>query len=148
MKQIDKAKLMNRNSFLFYYNWIKLLCLTMFEWKNLPAGCDADFIEKNLFENGKVSFTNHPQYGIINLSIGDNYERNIYDKPIKFQGFAGSFTFDCDFNNSIIVQNNILDFPTLPIACYFANKLSKIDRVYDINLLRTKNTSYIQSKSY
>lgn len=138
MKQIDKAKLMNRNSFLFYYNWIKLLCLNMFEWKNLPVGCDADFIEKNLYENGRVNFTNHPEYGIINLAIGDNYERNVYDKPIKYKGYAGNFDFDCDFNNSVIVQNNILNFATMPIACYFADKISKIDRVYDVNLLGQK----------
>ena len=145
MKQIDKAKIMKRNSFLFYYNWLKLLCLTMLEWKNLPEGCDADFIEKNLFENGRVNFTNHPEYGIINLAIGDNYERNVYDKPIRYKGYAGNFDYDCDFNNSVIVQNNILNFPTMPIACYFAEKISRIDRVYDVNLLGQKTPLIFQA---
>lgn len=140
MKNRDKEKAMNLNrfSFIFYYFWIKLLCLNMFKWENLPAGCDSDFIEKQLFENGRVIFANNKKYGTINLMLTDDYDRNVYDKPIKYVGKAGSFEMKCDFTNSVIIQNNILNIPTMPIAAFFADKISKVDRVYDVNLLGQK----------
>lgn len=137
-KEKNKANFLNRNAFLFYYQWIKLLCLSMFKWDNLPAGCDSDFIEKQLYENGRVIFANHKKYGIINLALTDDYKRNVYDKPIIYTGIAGSFKMSCDFRNSYIVQNNILNIPSLPIACFFAEKISNVDRVWDVNLLGQK----------
>ena len=134
----NKAIIQNHNSFLFYYQWIKLLCLSMFKYTNLPAGCDKKFIEKNFFENGNVIFAKNNKYGIINLSLKGNYERNVYDNPIRYTGSAGSFEMDCDFTNSVIVRNNILSMATLPIAVFFADKISKVDRVYDVNLLGIK----------
>lgn len=105
-------------------------------------GCDSEFIEKTLFEQGRVIFLNHPDYGLINLQLVDDYDRNLYDKPLNYKGIAGSFDYNCNLNNSVIMQNNILNFPTIQFACYFADKISKIDRVYDVNLLRSKNTCY------
>lgn len=32
----DKSIQANYNSFLFYYHWLKLLCVSMFKYKNLP----------------------------------------------------------------------------------------------------------------
>lgn len=137
-KDKEKSVALNMRSFVFYYLWIKLLCLNMFKWENLPAGCDSDFIEKQLFENGRVIFANNKKYGTINLQLADNFDRNIYDKPIKYTGKAGSFSMKCDFTNSVIIQNNILNIPTMPIAAFFADKISKVDRVYDVNLLGQK----------
>jgi len=134
----NKAMIQNHNSFLFYYQWIKLLCLSMFKYNNLPAGCNKKFIEKNLFENGNAIFAKSNKYGIINLALKGNYDRNLYDDPLHYTGFAGSYEMDCDINNSVIVRNNILSIPTLPIAVFFADKISKVDRVYDVNLLGIK----------
>lgn len=138
MKQIDKSLIQKNTSFLYYYHWLKLIALTMIQWEDLPVGCDSDFIEKILFEKGRVIFAKHPDYGIINLSLAENYERNVYDKPIIFEGVAGDFKYKCDWTNSIIVQNNILNIPTMPVVAYFADKISRIDRVYDVNLLGQK----------
>jgi len=137
-KRLNTALLQNKNSFVYYYYWIKLLCMTMFKWKNLPNGCDSDFIERKLFENGRVIFAKNKKYDIINLTLGEHYDINVYDKPIIYKGFAGDFEMECDFNNSYIIQNNILNLPTMPIACFFADKISKVDRVYDVNLLGQK----------
>lgn len=138
MKDIEKNLIENKNSFTYYYYWIKLLFLSMFEWQNLPAGCDSDFIETNLFDKGMVCFANSNDYGIINLSVNSQYDRNFYDKPINFIGNAGSFTMECNPLNSVIVQNNMLLLPSSAFALYFAEKISKIDRIYDINLLGQK----------
>lgn len=138
----DKSIRENYNSFLFYYHWLKLLCLSMFHYDNLPNGCDSDFIEKMLFQKGRVVFANHKEFGLINLCLAENYERNSYDKPIQFTGIAGSTSYECNLDNSVIMQNNILNIPTMHMACFFADKISRIDRVYDVNLLRYKNTGY------
>lgn len=45
---------------------------------------------------------------------------------------------DCNPLNSIVMQNNVLNIPTMHIASYFADKISKVDRVYDVNLLGLK----------
>ena len=128
----------NFNSFLFYYHWLKLLALSMFKYKDLPNGCDSDFIEKSLYEKGRIIFANHQDYGLINLTLGESYQRNNYDKPIIFTGYAGSTEYECNPNNSVVMQNNILNIPTMPIVAYFADKISRIDRVYDTHLLQLK----------
>lgn len=140
----EKAIIQNRNSFLTYYFWIKLLCLSMFKYNNLPQGCDSDYIEKQFFENGNVVFANHKNYGIINLQLAGETDFNFYDKPIKFDGKAGSFTMKCNPKNSVVVQNNILSIPTMSFACYFAYKISRIDRVFDVNLLGIKTPLIFQ----
>lgn len=128
----------NRTSFLFYYQWLKMLCMSMFKYEDLPEGCSAKFIEKNYFENGNVIFAKNKDYDIINLSLKGNYARNYYDEPIKFTGYAGDFEMDCNIDNSVLGYNNILNMPTLPICVYFAEKISRVDRVYDVNLLGIK----------
>ena len=143
-KQFNNALIQNKSSFLYYYYWLKLLALSMFSWSNLPEGCDSDFIEKNLFENGRVIFANSPEYGLLNLSLADGYEYNYYDKPIVYDGFAGSFKMKCDFTNSVIVQNNILNLPTIFPTTFFADKISKVDRVADVNLLGIKTPLIFQ----
>lgn len=135
--EMNKILIANRNSFIFYYYWIKLLFLSMFKWENLPLGCDSDFIELNLFEKGIVSFANSDKYGIINLEVlGQDY--NNYNKISFFTGSAGDFKMQCNPYNSVIVQNNILNIPSMGFACYFAEKISKIDRLYDTNLINQK----------
>lgn len=32
----DKTMQANLNSFIFYYQWLKLLCISMFKYENLP----------------------------------------------------------------------------------------------------------------
>ena len=85
-----------------------------------------------------IIFANSEEYGIINLGLKGEYNRNFYDDPIEFTGFAGNFEMNCNPLNSVILKNNILSIPTIQFAVYFANKISKVDRVYDVNLLGIK----------
>ena len=62
-KQFKESLRLNRRTYRNYYERLKLLCKTMFRWENLPNEIDPDFIEHNLFHEGKLAFFHDETYG-------------------------------------------------------------------------------------
>ena len=49
------AILMNNDTYIDYLERMKKICLSMFEWVNLPDSMNARFLEMCLFYNGQAS---------------------------------------------------------------------------------------------
>ena len=55
-KNVSTANLLNDMTVLDYYDRLKILSLSQFEWINLPPECNERFLEEILFTHGKIIF--------------------------------------------------------------------------------------------
>lgn len=70
--------LLNERSYIDYLERFKRVCLSMFEWENLPKSMNARFLEECLFYLGQASLLYDSKYGFINTKCCDNGRLNIY----------------------------------------------------------------------
>ena len=57
----------NQLSMTNYYQWLKLLHMSMFEWKGLPETINLDYLEETLFEKGRLMFFKDDVLGFLAL---------------------------------------------------------------------------------
>lgn len=139
----------NTQCYDFYYDKIKELTISIYEWKNLPPEIDERFLELMLFERGMVVF-------FFDESMGDNGEYlalpvtykkgfNVYRIPIERRAFAiNGYNKDLNIKNSVIIYNNALRTPSIRDAKLFARRLANFDRVIDVNVNAQKTPVLIR----
>ncbi len=112
-------------------------------WKNLPKTIDPMFIEKALFNNGKIIFfkavdqngkeclvcANGVNLGQMNL-YGNFYNRQVIG--------ANGFTTDLTADNSVLCWNNISHTPEKPRCEYYAKRIAQLDNIIDNNCYAQK----------
>ena len=52
-REFEESAYKNNKLYLYYFNRLKELAISMFEWKNLPSSVDTRFLELTLFNDGK-----------------------------------------------------------------------------------------------
>ena len=72
--QFIENNVLNDATFAHYLRCFKKLCLSMFEWVNLPKGMDSRFLEEVLYYNGIASM--------------------LYDETLRLHQY-GFHTFGC-----------------------------------------------------
>lgn len=129
-----------------YYDTIKELCITRFEWKNVPEEIDIRFLELMLFERGAVVFFYDEileQY--ICLPFAQKSGFNIYRIPVIRQAFAVTgATWNLNPENSVIIWNNVLRTNNIRTAKIYAKRLSQFDRTIDVNINAQKTPVLIR----
>lgn len=60
------SAILNDATFLDYMHRLEKVCLSIFEWVNLPSSMDSRFLELSLFEFGTASLLYDKKYGFIN----------------------------------------------------------------------------------
>lgn len=125
----------NNISYLYYYNRLKELAVSMFEWKNLPDSCDERFLEITLFNDGQAVFFEDKELGgLLDLQVMISGKFNVYRIPTKRQAFANNgYHRDLDESNSVIVYNNMLRTNSRGVVAKFAKQLYDLDRTIAVN---------------
>lgn len=141
---VDKSGIANGRAWRHYYYRSKLLSTSMFEWLNLPNEIDAEFIEKNLYEQGKLSFFYDDDYGFIITKCTDTGDINIYDRPVSYECYGNKFNKKIAAADCVIIRNNILELPTWTLDRFFLNRLWDIQRSIDVNLHNSKTPNLVQ----
>lgn len=105
------------------------MALSRFRWVNLPATCDARFLEWSLLVNGIATIA-HPE------SDPDNFYStqatalspwNVYDNPTAWESFGNNgWRFKCSPKNGVLVYDNMARQPLLPILELYARELTDI----------------------
>lgn len=119
---VDSA-LVNSLTYDDYLQRFKQICLSMFEWVNLPSSMNADFLEKCLYYFGEASLLKTNKWGFINTKCASNGYVNIYGIPTSLNCFSYEFQEDrkvyCglipttnEYNSCILVKNNWEKIPT------------------------------------
>ena len=131
-----------------YLDRMTKICLSMFEWENLPDSMDERYLERCLFFSGKAALLKDENYGFINTMASDNGYINIYGLPTKLNCYSDSNVFqsyrerysglikDVDDVNkyAVLVMNNWNCVPTSFTIQLFAERLTQAQLVCDVNI--------------
>ena len=134
-----------------YLNRMTKICLSLFEYENLPESMDQRYLERCLFFDGKAAMLETPEYGYINTRACTNGYINIYGLPTKLNCYTDGQVFRADRDvysgiadnedkdkYCIYVRNNWDSVPTAATIQLFAKRLCDVQRVIDINVKAQK----------
>ena len=138
------AVLLNNETYFDYLNRMKKICLSMFEWINLPDTMNARYLEMCLYYNGQASLLYDEDYGFINTQAVDSGYINIYGLPTKINCFSYRYNKLRELyvagsdlppeEECILVMNNYERIPTGSTISLFAKRLADAQRVADTNI--------------
>lgn len=138
------AILLNNDTYIDYLERMKKICLSMFEWVNLPQSMNARFIEMCLYYNGQAALLYDNDLGYINTMASDGGYINIYGLPTEVICYSYQFnqrrelyTIDTGAEKGeecILVMNNYERIPTSASVTLFAYRLAEAQRTADVNI--------------
>lgn len=130
----DTAAAINEMTFNGYYQRLKLLSMTMFEWENLPDSVSERYMEKSLFEMGNALFFEDSELGFLCLKCTYSDLLNVYEEPTKYQAYSINYSKIYDADDCVLIRNNYLSMPTDNIIKQFAWRIYNAERAMDVNI--------------
>ena len=124
----------NDISYLYYFQRLKELSISMFEWKNLPDSIDPRFLELTLFEDGQAVwfYDDVLRYLCLQCVINGNF--NVYRIPMRRRAFAvNGYQKNLTDKDSVIIYNNMIRTNCLMEVQMFARRLWDLDRSIEVN---------------
>ena len=152
-KQVKKSNqffdslYLNDSTYIDYLERMKKICLSMFEWVNLPSSMDSRFLERTLFYEGQASLLYDENLGYINTKCADNGYLNIYELPTKLHCYSMQYSVDRNVyegfiedpnKQCVLVMNNWERIPTAYTIQLFAYRLYLAQRSCDVNVMATR----------
>lgn len=131
---LAKATDMNALTANDYYERLKLIGLSLFEWEGLPESCNARFLEATLYSHGFALFVNDPRLGFLNTRGTKSGELNVYEESVKYTATAVGYSETFDRDDCILIRNNLIERPTENSVVLFATRLSGVERSIDVNV--------------
>lgn len=138
------AILMNNRTYNDYLDRMRKICLSMFEWVNLPESMNARFLEQCLYYQGQASLLYDKVYGYLNTMASDGGYINIYGLPTEIMCYSYRFNqrrslYTVDVGEEkdkecILVLNNYDRVPTSYTISLFAYRLAEAQRTADVNI--------------
>ena len=150
----------NRNETLFwtaadantrtYYRYVQRLtdlALSIFEWRNLPETVNERYIEMALFHNGSAVYFRDEVIGDLCLDCLTAGSFNVYGDPVKRRAYSKYNNYQRELyqNDSVIIWNNYLHTNCILDIKSFAQRLSKLDRIIDVNTNAQKTPLIVQA---
>lgn len=135
----------NNLTYRHYYNRLKELSISMFEWKNLPPTVDPRFLELTLFEKGVAVFFEDDVLGHLALRCTMNGNFDAYGIPKKRTAMAtNGYHHKLTHKNSVLIYNNYLHSNCHEDISMFASRLANLERTIDVNAKAQKTPVLIQ----
>ena len=146
-KQFFDSLYLNDSTYIDYQRRMQKICLSMFEWINLPSSMDQRFLERTLFFEGRASLLYDDEFGFINTKCADGGYLNIYDLPTKLHCYSYQYSTDrlvySGFKEDdeektkqcVMVMNNWDRVPTAATIDLFAYRLYVAQRSADVNIM-------------
>ena len=145
--------MINDRTFIDYLERFKRICLSLFEWENLPTSMNERYLEECLFYLGQACLLYDENYGYINTRCSDNGQLNIYGLPTKLNCY--SYTYQTYRNlyvglppkeelekaqkeQAILVMNTKERIPTLATMELFAYRLYEAEMTAMTNIKAQK----------
>jgi hypothetical protein len=139
-----KAPNMNTLTANDYYDRLKLIALSLFEWEGLPDSCNAKHLETTLYMEGRALFFKDPESGFLNAKCIPSGTLNHYDEPVKFTAFSTVYNHEFDRDECVLIRNNYLERPTDQSVILFASRLTEAERTIDTNVKAQKTPVLIR----
>lgn len=147
IKDEDLAMLINNQTYIDYFDRLKLIAISLFNWKGLDdvAGYGASrFLELSLFENGRACFLQDKELGYLALKVNPNDKLNVYNLPEKVLAWSIGYNKTYNFDDVVYIMNNELQLPTTKTLQLFAYRLYETERTIDVNLQAQKTPILIE----
>lgn len=139
------SSLCNDMTYWDYLDRLKKLCLSMFEWVNLPKSMNERYLEETLYYKGMAAMLKDSNYGYINTQAASSGNLNIYGLPTALNCYSHGYSerrvlytgINDDTNKEndcILVMNNWGMCPTAWSIELFAYRLSEAERITDVNI--------------
>lgn len=142
----QESQYMNNMTYIDYYNRLKELALSVFEWKNLPPTVDERYLEIALYEKGYCLYFNDEILGNLTLNCTLGGQLDVYNIPLQRTAYANNgYKKQCDNKDSVIIFNNFLHTPTDLTIRLFAKRLYELERSVDTNVKAQKTPVLILS---
>ena len=154
-KFLDSA-ILNSETYEDYFERLKKVALSIFEWQNLPDSMDERYLEQTLFFFGKATLLKDKNYGFINTKCAGSGYVNIYGLPTKLNCYSYSFNSmrklytglnpnltdkqqeNNQYNECILVGNNWDYLPTASTIELFAYRLAEAEMTAFTNIKAQK----------
>lgn len=127
-----------------YYDRLRLIGLSLFEWENLPKSCNQKFLEETLFEYGRALFMFDGELGYLNTKCTPSGQLNHYNEPIAYTANSIVFNKMYDREDCVLIRNNYLERPTDITVMLFASRLTTAERTIDVNINAQKTPILIR----
>lgn len=138
------ALIMDNRTYNDYLNRMRKICLSMFEWINLPETMNARYLEQCLYYQGQAALLYDDDYGYLNTLASDGGYINIYGLPTEIVCYSYRFNqrrslYTTDIGEEkgkecILVLNNYDRVPTTYTISLFAKRLAEAQRTADVNI--------------
>lgn len=119
-----------------YVDVLVELCISTFQWDNVPDTVDPRFIELALYNKGMAVYFNDEVIGNLCLYSIQNGMRNVYGVPKRRRAYSpyNHYQVELDDTNSVIIYNNMLRKPSFELVQMYAERLWSLDRAIDVNV--------------
>lgn len=141
----EDSAILNNVTYRYYFDRLKELSCSMFEWQNLPDTVDERFMEMTLFQNGCAVFFKDEVLDYLCLPVAMNGRWNVYNIPTQRRAYASNgYNKNLDYKDSVIIYNNYIRTNSVSAVKLFARKLYNLDRIIDVNANAQKTPNVIQ----
>ena len=136
------AEVINKTTFIDYYNRLRLIAKTMFEWTGFPDSINTRFLEKMLYYYGSCCFYDDDKFGLMVARCNTCNIMNIYDEPTEVQTISADPIYTPKSlkvgSQCVLIRNNVEMIPTDYTIQVFANRLYNCQRSIDVNTNQQK----------
>lgn len=143
---LTSAKGVDMNSLTVndYYDRLRTIGLSLFEWENLPDSCNARFLEQTLYTYGRALFIYDDELGHLNMRCTPSGQLNNYDEPVSYNAYSTVYSKDFKREDCVLIRNNLLERPTDNSIVLFATRLTEAERTIDTNIKAQKTPVLIR----
>lgn len=125
--------------YTMFYNRIVDLCLSRFEYKNLPDTIDPRFIELALLGDGMAVYFNDEVVGNLCLRVMAQGPIGLYDIPERRTAYANNgYRKELTEEDSVMVYNNYTRTPSTMHIANYANRLAELEMTISVNIKAQK----------
>lgn len=132
-----------------YFNLLYGLAISIFEWTNMPFGCNVTFLEKTLFNSGTgCFFYDDVAERYMTLSAVSGTTLDPYGEPFDFDAYGvGSSYYHVPLtqNTGVFIYDNTLHTSLYYMIDYWAKRLWNFDLTIDINVHAQKTPIIIKA---
>lgn len=129
---------LNTREDIMYRDWLISLAMSRYRWVNLPETCDERYLEFTLVTQGAATIA-RPEEGLQAWvsTQSTSGAPNIYDNPTSWQSVGNNgWRFDVTPMNGVMIWDNQLRTPIIDKLAMYADRLAKMDRMIEINLMQ------------
>lgn len=130
----QQAEWQNNVAFQHYFNMLFNLCVSCFEWENLPDTVDQRYLETTLCRDGQIAFFRDEVIGDIVMKFVCESPLDIYNNPRTVRAYSHTgYSRVMENFEYVPIYNNQNRTPMILDIEWYAKKLAEIERTIEIN---------------